>query len=115
MRAKVNPAKDAPAEKVQSANNKQDASRYAGAANAQQPGFAPEPNAAVDERDKKFMNAPASATPAKPEPSNTIKLADKASANEPAPAARDTTVQKEEQLSKRNRDAGLAAPPPKSG
>jgi len=113
--AKGNPAKDKLAEKVQSENNKQDASRYAGAANAQQPGFAPEPSAAVDERDKKFMNAPASATPAKAEPSNSIKLADNASADEPAPVAGDTlTVQKEEQLSKRNRDAGLAAPP-KSG
>ena len=112
--AKVSPAKDAPAEKVQSAN-KMDTSGYPGAANAQQPGFAPEPSAAVAERDKKFMNAPASAPPAKPEPSNSIKLADKASADEPAPVARDTlTVQKEEQLSKRNRDAGLAEPP-KSG
>lgn len=111
----VSPAKDAPAEKVQSANNKQDASGYAGAANAQQPGFAPEPNAAVDERDKKFMDAPASAPPARPEPSNSIKLADKASADEPTRAGRDTlSAQKEEQFSKRNRGEAPAAPP-KSG
>ncbi len=113
--AKVNPAKDAPAEKVQTANNKLDTSGYAGAANAQQPGFAPEPNAATNERDEKSRNVPATIPAAKPEPSNSIKLADKASADEPVPVARDTlTVQKEEQLSKRNRDAGLAAPP-KSG
>lgn len=109
----VSPAKDAPAEKVQSAKNKQDSSGYAGAANAQQPGFAPEPSAALDERDKKSIDAPASAP--RPEPSNSIKLADKVSVNEPTRAGRDTlTVQKEEQFSKRDRDAGLAAPP-KSG
>jgi hypothetical protein len=113
--AKVNPAKDAAAEKVQSADIKQNTSGYAGAANAQQPGFAPEPNAATNERDEKSRNVPAAVPAAKPEPSNSIKLADKASADEPAPAARDTlAAQKEEQFSKRNRDAGLAAPP-KSG
>ena len=105
----------APAAKDQapSANSKLDSSGYAGAANAQQPGFAPEPNATGNERDEKSRNVPLAVPTAKPESSNSFKLEDKASAD--APATRDAlTTQKEEQLAKRNRDAGLA-PPPKSG
>ncbi|MEP6707317.1 MAG: hypothetical protein ABJC05_07345 [Pyrinomonadaceae bacterium] len=110
-------APGAPAGKDQGAagNTNSDLSRYSGSANAPQPGFAPEPNNAVNERDKKFMDAPTALPPAKPEPSNSLKPAARASADERAPATHDTlTAQKEEQLAKRDREATMASPP-KSG
>lgn len=113
--ASVAPAKDFPKEKAQPAKSDLASPGYAGAANVQQPGFAPEPNAASNERDEKSRNAPVAAAPAKSAPSNDLKLADKAPADELARVTRNTeTTRNEEQIAKRNRDVG-PAPPPKSG
>ena len=95
---------------------------YTGAANSSntvaptQPGFAPEPKAASNERDERIQNAPPPMPAAKSAPAEEYKLADRTRADEVSRRSIDgLVVQKDEQLGKRNRDAGPAPPSKMSG
>ena len=90
---------------------------YAGAANtlSTQPGFAPEPKAAINERNEKVQNAPPAVPAAKPAPSD-YTLADRTRVDDVSRKnINGLEVQKDEQLGKRNRDVGPASPAKISG
>ncbi|MEO8433510.1 MAG: zf-HC2 domain-containing protein [Pyrinomonadaceae bacterium] len=90
---------------------------YAGAANTitTQPGFAPEPKAASEERNEKAQNAPPPVPAAKSAPSE-YTLADRTRADDISRKSIDgLNIQKDEQLGKRNRDVGPAPPAKMSG
>jgi len=79
------------------------AGNYKGAANSQQPDFAPEPNAAPKDL---FRNAPVAAAPAAPPPARTESGVTLHSVDEDS-GRRDAEAQKKEQLAARqNRESG---------
>jgi hypothetical protein len=86
-------------------NEKAATSGYSGAANAQQPGFAPEPNVASNDRLELFKNTQTTvvpAAPAKSEPRDAVKLADKAQLDGVTSKRSEVGQPKEEQISRRS-------------
>jgi hypothetical protein len=111
--ANVTSADEAGKDKSQPANSSATSSGYAGAANTVQPGFAPEPNAARNDRDEKFRNAPVATAPTKPTPLEDAKLAERSSADELTRTNRNAgALQKEEQPAKRGAEVMSSSPPP---
>jgi len=78
---------------------------YDGAANRQQPGFAPEPNVASNQSTEAFKNAPTGALPppaAKVQARDEVTLADKARADDRMYKAGEADKKEEQQISQRS-------------
>jgi hypothetical protein len=78
---------------------------YDGAANRQQPGFAPEPNVAPSQSTEAFKNAPTSALPlpaAKAEARDEVTLADKSRADDRLYKRGEADKKEEQQISQRS-------------